>query len=198
MIPTSPRPMRAGCCRNPIASATSTGPHGWTRRKFLQAVGGGIIGGAVLGSFGSDRFGLGRLGFDLPAAFAGTPIGAHDGIVVNIVLYGGNDGLNTVVPYTNWRYYEVRGPNNGNLAIPAGTGAATRRHVRAAPEPDLHQVAVGRRPAGHRPRRRLSEPGSVALHVDGDLDERQLRCRSGVAPAGSAAGSMVNRRRPPI
>ncbi len=99
---------------------TGEGPAGWTRRKFLQAVGGGIIGGAVLGSFGSDRFGLGRIGFDLPAAFAGTPIGAHDGIVVNIVLYGGNDGLNTVVPYTNSRYYEVRGPNNGNLAIPAG------------------------------------------------------------------------------
>ena len=40
--------------------------------------------------------------------------------MVNIVLYGGNGGLNTVVPYTDGRYYDVRGPSNGNLAIPAG------------------------------------------------------------------------------
>jgi uncharacterized protein (DUF1501 family) len=97
----------------------AAGPNGWTRRKFLQAVGGGVLGGAALNAFG-DRLGLGRLGFDLPDAFANPPIGAHDGIIVNIVLYGGNDGLNTVVPYTNGRYYEVRGPSNGNLAIPAG------------------------------------------------------------------------------
>ena len=95
------------------------GPNGWTRRKFLQAIGGGVLGGAALGSFGSNRFGLGRLGLDMPDAFAATPIGAHDGIVVNIVLYGGNDGLNTVIPYTNSRYYEIRGPANGNVAIPA-------------------------------------------------------------------------------
>ena len=55
----------------------------------------------------------------MPEAFAATPIGAHDGIVVNIVLYGGNDGLNTVVPYTNSKYYDIRGPANGNVAIPA-------------------------------------------------------------------------------
>ena len=92
------------------------GPNGWTRRKFLQAVGGGVLGGAALGSF--DGFGLDQLGFDTSEAFA-APIGAHDGIVVNIVLYGGNDGLNTVVPYTNGKYYDFRGPANGNLAIPA-------------------------------------------------------------------------------
>jgi uncharacterized protein (DUF1501 family) len=100
------------------------GPNGWTRRKFLQAVGGGVLGGAALGPLGSGRldlrrFGLGSLGVDLPEAFAATPVGAHEGIVVNIVLYGGNDGLNTVIPYTNGRYYDVRGPSNGNLAIPA-------------------------------------------------------------------------------
>ena len=96
------------------------GPNGWTRRKFLAAIGGGVLGGAALGQVGSGRFGLGRLGFDMPEAFAATPIGAHDGIVINIVLYGGNDGLNTVVPYTNGKYYDIRGPANGNLAIPAG------------------------------------------------------------------------------
>ena len=102
----------------PDLTSDVLGPNGWTRRKFLQAIGGGVIGGAALGTFG-DRLGLGHLGFDLPDAFAANPIGAHDGIVVNIVLYGGNDGLNTVVPYTNGAYYDVRGPNYGNLAIPA-------------------------------------------------------------------------------
>ena len=97
-----------------------SGPNGWTRRKFLAAIGGGVLGGAAFGQIGSDRFGLGRLGLDLHEAFAGTPIGAHDGIVINIVLYGGNDGLNTVVPYTNGKYYDIRGPLYGNLAIPAG------------------------------------------------------------------------------
>lgn len=96
-----------------------SGPNGWTRRKFLQAVGGGVLGGAALGSFTPGRFGLGRLGFDLHDAFAAAPIGAHDGIVVNIILYGGNDGLNTVVPYTNAAYYGMRGPAYGNVAIPA-------------------------------------------------------------------------------
>ncbi|MEA3185923.1 MAG: hypothetical protein QOJ74_2400, partial [Ilumatobacteraceae bacterium] len=95
------------------------GPNGWTRRKFLQAIGGGVVGGVALGSMGTGRFDLGRLGLGTPEAFAATPIGAHEGIVVNIVLYGGNDGLNTVVPYTNPTYYAIRGPANGNVAVPA-------------------------------------------------------------------------------
>ena len=103
----------------PDALGDVLGPSGWTRRKFLQAVGGGVLGGAALNSLGPGHLGLGHLGFDLHEAFAAAPIGAHDGIVVNIVLYGGNDGLNTVVPYTNGKYYDIRGPSNGNLAIPA-------------------------------------------------------------------------------
>jgi uncharacterized protein (DUF1501 family) len=96
------------------------GPHGWTRRKFLQAVGGGVLGGAALDAFG-DQLGFGRLGFDASHAFAvASPVAAREGIVVNIVLYGGNDGLNTVIPYTNSTYYGIRGPSNGNVAIPAG------------------------------------------------------------------------------
>jgi uncharacterized protein (DUF1501 family) len=96
------------------------GPNGWTRRRFLQAIGMGVIGGAAIGSLGSRVPGLrvpgfDSLGFDLPEAWAGTPIGANQGVLVNIVLYGGNDGLNTVVPYTNGLYYDHRGA----VAIPA-------------------------------------------------------------------------------
>ncbi len=82
------------------------GPNGWTRRKFLQAVGMGAVGGAALGTLGPSAAEL--LGFDPLQAWAATPIAPTDGVLVNIVLYGGVDGLNTVVPYTNGTYYDVR------------------------------------------------------------------------------------------
>jgi len=88
------------------------GPGGWTRRKFLQAIGAGVIGGAVVGSLGESV-----IPGDLRQAFAAPPIGATDGILLTVVLYGGNDGLNTVVPYGNGLYYSQR----GSLAIPANT-----------------------------------------------------------------------------
>ena len=120
MIPTSPQPTPGACCRSPVTSATSPAQTAGRGASSWQAVGGGVARRRCARCVRIGRFGLGRLGFDLPDAFAATPIGAHDGILVNIVLYGGNDGLNTVVPYTNGKYYDVRGPSNGNLAIPAG------------------------------------------------------------------------------
>src|SRR5258706_7855727 len=80
--------------------ADVAGPSGWTRRKFLQAVGGGVVGGVSLGALGPGRFGLHPLGLG-GGAFSASPIGGHDGIVLNILLYRRNDGLNTGVPYTN-------------------------------------------------------------------------------------------------
>ncbi len=83
--------------------------NGWTRRGFLQAVGMGAFSGVALGGFADI------LGFDVQDAWAASPIGPTDGVLVNIVLFGGNDGLNTVVPYTNGLYYDHR----GSVAIPA-------------------------------------------------------------------------------
>lgn len=82
------------------------GPNGWTRRRFLQAVGVGAVGGAALGTLGPSAAEL--LGFDPMEAWAASPLAPTDGVLVNIVLYGGVDGLNTVVPYTNGIYYDVR------------------------------------------------------------------------------------------
>ncbi|MEO6122080.1 MAG: DUF1501 domain-containing protein [Ilumatobacteraceae bacterium] len=80
---------------------------GFNRRRFLQMVGLGLGGGAVLS--GLDT---GVLGQFLPdewrQAFAGGPLGPTDGVLVIIGMYGGNDGLNTVIPYSNPRYYEYR------------------------------------------------------------------------------------------
>ncbi len=53
-------------------------------------------------------------------AHAGPPLGADDRILVTLILSGGNDGLNTVCPISDGRYYDRR----GSFAIPAaGTHA---------------------------------------------------------------------------
>jgi len=85
------------------------------RRRFLQLVGMGMGAGLVAGGSGSllDEM---LLGHD-PSAWAAGPVGAHDGILVVIGMFGGNDGLNTVVPINDSRYYT----QHGSLAIPAAS-----------------------------------------------------------------------------
>ena len=84
------------------------------RRRFLQLVGMGVGAGLMAGSGGSLLDHL-LLGHD-PSAWAAGPIGAHDGVLVVIGMFGGNDGLNTVVPFDDPLYYQ----QHGGLAIPAG------------------------------------------------------------------------------
>jgi uncharacterized protein (DUF1501 family) len=99
------------------------GPFGLTRRSFLQAVGMGVLGGAALGTIGRDVLG------DVPDAWA-APIGPNDGVVVVITLYGGNDGLNTFVPFGDGAYYSKR----ANIAIPAEQVLAVNGQVGFAPQ----------------------------------------------------------------
>ena len=101
------------------------GPLGWTRRTFLQAIGAGVFGGAAVGTIGPEFF-----GGDIPEAWAGTPIGANDGIVIVVTLYGGNDGLNTFVPYGDGQYYAQR----ANIAIPQNQVLAVNSMVGFAPQ----------------------------------------------------------------
>ena len=72
---------------------------GWTRRRFLQAV--AVAGGSAAA--------MTVLPDAWREAWAAPPLGATDGVLVLIGLYGGNDGLNTVVPITNGAYYAKRG-----------------------------------------------------------------------------------------
>jgi len=74
-----------------------------SRRRFLQAA---AAGGTTLA--------LSR--YLSMAAWAASPVGADDGILVVITMAGGNDALNTVVPYGSATYYGVR----GGAAVPAG------------------------------------------------------------------------------
>ncbi len=101
------------------------GPHGWTRRRFLQAIGAGVFGGAAVGSIAGEFF-----GGDIPEAWAGSPIGPNDGILVVVTLYGGYDGLNTFVPYGDGNYQSRR----ANIAIPAQQVLPVDGNVGFAPQ----------------------------------------------------------------
>ena len=71
---------------------------GWTRRKFLTAAalaGGGAAAMSVIPDAWRE-------------AWAAPPIGATDGVLVLVTMYGGVDGLNAVVPITNGTYYAKR------------------------------------------------------------------------------------------
>ena len=88
-------------------------PGGLDRRRFLQLMGAGAGAAAVAGPLLSAL-----------EAFAAPPVGATEGILVLIMLEGGNDGLNTVVPTGESRYYQLR-PGlaiPANRALPIGTG----------------------------------------------------------------------------
>jgi uncharacterized protein (DUF1501 family) len=74
-----------------------------TRRRFLVAS--GVVGGGALAA------GAGVIGFrELLATARGEPAGSGRAptTVVLVTLYGGNDGLNTVIPYTDPAYHSAR------------------------------------------------------------------------------------------
>ncbi len=96
-------------------SVPDVDPAGLSRRRFLQAVAVGLGGGAVL-SAADAALVPALVPAELREAWAAPPIGPHDGVLVVVVMYGGNDGLNTLVPYTNGSYHAYR----GGLAVAPG------------------------------------------------------------------------------
>ena len=85
-----------------------------SRRRFLQALAAGA-GAAAAASL-------------LPAgeASAFTSLGTHEGVLLMIYLAGGNDGLNTLVPFNQSTYYTERPtiaiPEASTLPVGAGVG----------------------------------------------------------------------------
>jgi uncharacterized protein (DUF1501 family) len=73
-----------------------------TRRKFLLASG-VVAGGALVAGTGAYTVA------DLMRTTGWAPIGADAGTLVLVTLYGGNDGLATVVPYADPAYRDARG-----------------------------------------------------------------------------------------
>jgi len=83
-----------------------------TRRRFLVAS--GVAGGSALAA-GAGGMGLAELLRSADREPAAEPAGAAGGKVVIVTLYGGNDGLNTVIPYADPAYHSAR----PELAYPA-------------------------------------------------------------------------------
>jgi uncharacterized protein (DUF1501 family) len=77
----------------------------FNRRRFLQWTGAGVF--AALSAQLSLE--------DLAAAANSTPLPLSTPILVIVTLYGGNDGLNTVVPYADSTYQSAR----SNIALSA-------------------------------------------------------------------------------
>jgi len=94
-----------------LLQVAETDPHALDRRRFLQLVGLGLGAGALVGPT-SSLLDLSLPGLD-PSVWAAGPAGPNDGVLIVIGMFGGNDGLNTVVPITDQQYYG----QHRNLAI---------------------------------------------------------------------------------
>jgi uncharacterized protein (DUF1501 family) len=84
---------------------------GLDRRRFLQLIGLGVGAGALGGPV-TSLLDLSLPGLD-PSVWAAGPIGPNDGVLIVLGMFGGNDGLNTVVPINDQQYYG----QHGGLAI---------------------------------------------------------------------------------
>ena len=90
-----------------VSSPLPTDRTSLSRRHFLQAA---VAAGAAASV----------PGWLAEAAGAATPIGPGDGVLVLVTMAGGNDALNTVIPYTDGTYFDQR----RQVAIPAASAIA--------------------------------------------------------------------------
>jgi uncharacterized protein (DUF1501 family) len=74
----------------------------WTRRRFLLAS--GVVGASAIAA-GAAGLGLAEL---LGTAADPATVERDTRKLVIVTLYGGNDGLNTVIPYADRAYYALR------------------------------------------------------------------------------------------
>ena len=131
-----------------------------SRRQFIASV--GALGGCL---------GLGQLAprwwQQVAAAAEGSTAGRK---LVVIELQGGNDGLNTVVPYADDAYYRAAhtrhsGRRSGQTRPPSWFASGN----------ETVAATLGGGPIGRRGKLRLSEPQSLALRIDGHLARRPAR-----------------------
>ena len=76
-------------------------PRTMSRRQFL--ISSGVVGGVALAA-GATGISM----HEVKKAGERTPLAVGTKILVLVTMYGGNDGLNTVIPYTDKAYYAGR------------------------------------------------------------------------------------------
>ena len=165
-----------------LSIAPPEDPLSLDRRRFLQLVGAGLGAGLVAGP-GTTLLDAVIPGHD-PSAWALGPVGPDEGILLVIGMYGGNDGLNTVVPTNDGLYRD----QHGSLAI--APGDTLRLDADTGLNRDLPALKqfLGRRQVGHRGRRRPHPtPTSSATSTRWRSGCRATRAASAAA-AGSGAG----------
>lgn len=101
--------------------------HRLDRRRFLQLVGMGM-GAGMLARPGSSLLDT-ALG-NGNTTWAAGPIAGTDGILIVLGMFGGNDGLNTVVPIADGRYYD----QHGSLAVPPAAALSINATTGLHPE----------------------------------------------------------------
>lgn len=79
----------------------------WTRRGILRAGTATLLGLGAAGCAGPPAPG-GRSGAAGAASTGAIPAAAADRVLVLVVMSGGNDGLNTIIPYNQGQYYDGR------------------------------------------------------------------------------------------
>ena len=120
-----------------------------SRRRFLTSLAGGS---AVLSLSGPVPTFLAQ-------AAAAESNGKKDTILVVVQLTGGNDGLNTVVPFNHDAYRKAR----PKLAIPVKDVLKINESLGLHPVSEGTIKIVGSREACHCARRRLSQSQSFPL-----------------------------------
>lgn len=138
------------------------------RRRFLQ--GALATGGAALA---------------LPSVFSdqlGAAVGGNNNILVTVTLAGGNDGLNSIGPFADGRYRDLR----GNLAIPVG-GSHTAGHGQYF-HPQLRRLATRYRRGDVAVVQGAGDPGLDRSHFS-----NLARWQSGIASGGISRTGWVGR-----
>ena len=140
------------------AAQHDPGLAGVTRRRFLQA---------TLATTGAATLSGTRWAKE---AF-GSPIAASDGVLVMVMLGGGNDGLNAFAPDLRHRPLPLPDPAR-RARHPRRPAAAGRGGLRVPPSPHEAASALRDRTGRRRPRCGPAHQRPLPLHLHGHLHGR--------------------------
>ncbi len=133
-------------------------PRGLSRRRFLQlsALGAGtaIVAPSWLGD----------------VAGAAAPLGPTDGILVLVMMGGGNDGLDTLIPHGDGRYYDLRRRTawSADQTLPVAPGFGLHPSLTGIKSRyDVGDVALIRGVGYNNPTPNLSHFDSMAIWMRG-------------------------------